>query len=199
MRAAIYARVSTGEQTVEPQLHALRAYAEARGLELVEEHTDEGISGSERRRPALDRLLAGARRRKFDAVLVVKLDRLGRSLHHLLEVLGELEGLGIQFVSLDDGIDTSTPAGRLFMQIRGAFAEYERALIVERTKAGLAAARRRGTKLGRPARLDAKSLQRARRLRENGKSIREIAQMLECGTTTVHRAVKGARSRTEVA
>ena len=150
MRVALYARVSTDEQTVAPQLDALREYARARGFDVVDEYVDHGVSGSKDRRPALDEMMAKAKRRSFDAVAVVKLDRLGRSLHHLLTLLGELEALGVDLIAVDDGLDTTTPVGRLFFQIRGAFAEYEAALIRERTRAGLQAARRRGRRLGRP-------------------------------------------------
>ncbi len=143
-RAVIYARVSTADQSTDLQLHDLREYAKARGFDVVAEYVDEAVSGARARRPGLDRLIADARRRRFDAVLVWKLDRLGRNLRHLLTILGELEELGVRFVSLDDAIDTSTAAGRLFMQMRGAFAEYELAQIRERTQAGVAAARRRG-------------------------------------------------------
>src|SRR5690606_16000420 len=188
-RVALYARVSTAEQTVEPQIHALRQYATARGLEVVAEHVDAAISGTRERRPGLDALLAQARRRQIDAVVVVKLDRLGRSLAHLLGVLGELEALGVDFISLDDGIDTSTPAGRLFLQIRGAFAEYERALIVERTRAGLEAARRRGVKLGRRHALDDRQRERLARLVKHGVASRRIAELLGVGKGTVAREV----------
>ena len=123
---------------------------------------------------------------------VAKLDRLGRSLAHLSSVLGELESLGVAFVSLDDGIDTQTAAGRLFMQIRGAFAEYEAALIRERTMAGLEAARRRGKKLGRPPAMDAAQIARALRMRAAGRSVRYIADVLDVSRATIHRAVKDA-------
>jgi DNA invertase Pin-like site-specific DNA recombinase len=109
-RLALYCRASTIEQHVEPQLHALRSYAEARGFEVVGTYVDHGVSGAKDRRPALDRLLADARRRSVDAVAVTKLDRLGRSLRHLLVLVGELEALGIDFISLDDGPDTSACA-----------------------------------------------------------------------------------------
>ena len=178
MRLALYARCSTTEQNVDSQLDALRNYATARQAEAVDEYIDLGISGSKDRRPALDELMSKARRRCFDAVVVVKLDRLGRSLHHLLTVLGEFEELGIDFVSLDDGLDTSTAVGRLFMQMRGAFAEYERSLIAERTEAGRAAARRRGVRFGRPRRLSDEEEARIRRLRASGHSIRAIAEQL---------------------
>ena len=109
-RLAIYARVSTDEQTTAPQTDALREYASARGIDIADEYIDQGVSGRRDRRPALDRLLADARRRRFDSIAVVKLDRLGRSLHHLLTVLGELEALGVDLISLDDGLDDGQPA-----------------------------------------------------------------------------------------
>jgi len=192
MRAALYARVSTNEQTVEPQLQALRGYARARGW-AVTEYVDDGLSGRKRDRPALEAMLTAARRREIDAVVVVKLDRLGRSLVHLLGILGDLEALSVAFVSLDDGVDTGTAAGRLFTQIRGAFAEYEAALIRERTKAGLEAARRRGARLGRPAALDRGQVVRARRLAKSGRSVREIGRVLGCSPMTALRAVRGKR------
>jgi len=191
LRVALYARVSTSDQSLDPQLDVLRKYAEARGWEACE-FLDHGQSGRSDQREGLKALLGAARRRQVDTVVVVKLDRLGRSLAHLLGVLGELEALGVAFVSLDDGIDTQTAAGRLFMQIRGAFAEYETGLIRERTLAGLDAARRRGTKLGRPPVMDATQVARARRMKAAGRSVRYIADVLEISRGTVHRAVKGA-------
>ncbi len=150
MRVALYARCSTSDQSVALQLDGLRDYGKVRGFTVMEEYIDEAQSGANARRPGLDQLLDDAHRRRFDAVVVWKLDRLGRSLHHLLTVAGEFEALGVDLIVLDDGIDTTTAAGKLFFQIRGAFAEYERALIRERTIAGVAAARRRGKRLGRP-------------------------------------------------
>jgi DNA invertase Pin-like site-specific DNA recombinase len=185
--------VSTGDQSVEPQLLQLRQYTEARGLDIAEEYLDEGVSGRKARRPALDRLLADAHRHQFDVVAVAKLDRLGRSLHPLLGVLGELEALGIDFVSIDDSIDTRTAAGRLFMQMRGAFAEYERALIVERTKAGLEAARRRGKRLGRPPVTDQRKRERIIRLRRNGHTIPQIADLVSVSRATVERVISSTR------
>src|SRR5271157_2021397 len=175
-RVALYARVSTADQHVEPQLHALHSYAEARGFEIAAEYVDHGVSGARDRRPALDRLLADCRRRKVDAVAVTKLDRLGRSLRHLLILVGELEALGVDLISLDDGLDTSTPVGRLFFQIRGAFAEYERSLIAERAAAGRAAAKRRGVQFGRPSSLPPESVVRVGRLHRSGHSVREDRQ-----------------------
>ena len=149
MRAAIYARVSTFDQEPENQLVELRRYALARGW-AVKEYVDHGISGARERRPALDTLLADAKRRRFDVVVVWRLDRLGRNLRHLIVLLEELQALGVAFVSLGEGIDATTPAGKLQMHILGAIAEFERSRIAERVKAGLQRARAQGKTLGRP-------------------------------------------------
>jgi DNA invertase Pin-like site-specific DNA recombinase len=149
MRAAIYARVSTFDQEPENQLAEIRRYIAARGW-TAEEYVDRGVSGAKDRRPALDRLLVDARRRRFDVVVVWRLDRLGRNLRHLITLLEEYQALGIAFVSLNEGIDATTPAGKLQMHILGAIAEFERARIAERVKAGLQRARAQGTRLGRP-------------------------------------------------
>jgi putative DNA-invertase from lambdoid prophage Rac len=141
MRTAIYARVSTTDQTCENQLIELRRYCAARGW-TPKEFVDQGFSGAKESRPALDALLKDARRRRFDAVAVWRLDRLGRSLRHLILTLDELSALGVAFVSLGEGIDTSTPAGRLQLHILGAIAEFERERIRERILAGLARARK---------------------------------------------------------
>lgn len=158
MRAALYARVSTLDQEPENQLQELRRYIQARGWTAVE-HVDKGVSGAKDRRPALDQLLADARRRKFDVLVCWRLDRLGRNLRHLITLLDELQALGVAFVSLAEGIDATTPAGKLQMHILGAIAEFERGRIVERVRAGLARAKAQGTRLGRPRRqIDAKRL-----------------------------------------
>lgn len=154
MRAAIYARVSTLDQEPENQLAELRRYVAARGWASVE-HVDRGVSGAKDRRPALDAMLADARRRKFDAVIVWRLDRLGRNLKHLITMLDELQALGVAFVSLAEGIDATTPAGRLQMHLLGAIAEFERGRIRERVMAGLQRARTQGKKLGRPRKVAA--------------------------------------------
>jgi DNA invertase Pin-like site-specific DNA recombinase len=148
-RAAIYARVSTLDQTCENQLEELRRYVAARGWTAAE-YIDHGISGAQERRPALDRLLADAKRRRVDVVVCWRLDRLGRNLKHLITLLEDLQALGVDFVSLAEGIDATTPAGKLQMHILGAIAEFERARIAERVRAGLERARRNGTRLGRP-------------------------------------------------
>ena len=148
-RAAIYARVSTFDQEPENQLAEIRRYVAARDWTAVE-YLDRGISGAKDRRPALDRLLIDARRRRFDVLVVWRLDRLGRNLRHLITLLEELQALGIAFVSLNEGIDATTPAGKLQMHILGAIAEFERARIAERVKAGLQRAKAQGKRLGRP-------------------------------------------------
>jgi DNA invertase Pin-like site-specific DNA recombinase len=137
------------DQEPENQLQELRRYVQARGWTAVE-YVDRGVSGSKDRRPALDQLLGDAKRRKLDVVVCWRLDRLGRNLKHLITLLEDLQALGVAFVSLAEGIDATTPAGKLQMHILGAIAEFERARIRERVMAGLQRARAQGTRLGRP-------------------------------------------------
>jgi DNA invertase Pin-like site-specific DNA recombinase len=132
------------------QTRELEEYCQRRGWELADSYIDNGISDSEESRPELDRLMADARQRKFDVVLVRKLDRFGRSLKHLVNALAKFEALGITFASLKDNLDLSTPSGRLMFQIIGAMAEFERSLIQERVRAGLRNAKAKGRRLGRP-------------------------------------------------
>ena len=192
-RVALYARVSTsnGQQDPEMQLRELREYANHRDLVIIGEYIDK-MTGSKDSRPALNRLMADASQRKFDAVLVWKLDRFGRSLRHLVNALAELEALGLSFISLRDNLDLSTPSGRLMFQIIGAMAEFERSLIQERVKAGLRNARAKGKKLGRPrADIDEAKVEA---LRASGASWREVAEKLGVGVGTVHR-IAGRRSK----
>jgi DNA invertase Pin-like site-specific DNA recombinase len=149
LRAALYARVSTFDQEPENQLAELRRYVEARGW-TGREYVDRGVSGAKDRRPALDQLVSDAKRRRFDVLVCWRLDRLGRNLKHLVGLLDDLQALGIAFVSLAEGIDATTPAGKLQMHILAAIAEFEKGRIVERVKAGLARARTQGKALGRP-------------------------------------------------
>jgi DNA invertase Pin-like site-specific DNA recombinase len=186
---ALYARVSTLDQHPEIQLHALREYASARGAARTVEYVDRGVSGAKDRRPALDRLLADARRRRFDVLVVVKLDRLARSTRHLVNLAAELAALGINLVVLDQSIDTSTPSGRFLFHTLSAVAELERDLIRERVTAGLAAARRRGKKLGRPSALTPQSSERVARLHRSGRSLRAIGTALGIGKATVAREI----------
>lgn len=183
---ALYARVSTSDQTTEPQLHALRQYAALRGGP-AEEYVDAGVSGAKDRRPALDQLLADARRRKVSALVVTKLDRLARSTRHLANLGAELEALGVDLVVLDQSIDTGTPAGRLLFNVLGAIAEFERDLIRERVRAGMAAARRAGKPVGRPRAIGPREAARLRELLDAGESDRAIARTLGCGAATVAR------------
>ncbi len=188
MRVAIYARCSTAEQTVSLQLDGVREYAALRGFEIVEEYVDEAVSGAKARRPALDRLLDDAHRRRFDAVLVWKLDRLGRSLSHLIRLVDTFGSLGIDLVSLNDpGLDTTAPSGRLIFHVMGAVAEFERDLIRERTRAGIASARRRGKRLGRPRSLV--SLAKAQSLLAGGLSVSAAARELGISRTTLRRTL----------
>ena len=150
-RVGLYARVSTlNGQDPEMQLSELREYAARRGWTVTSEYVDQGVSGSKESRPELNQLMGDAHRRKFDAVLVWKIDRFGRSLKHLVNALADLCAYGVAFVSFRDNLDLSTPSGRLMFQIIGAMAEFERSLIQERVKAGLRNARAKGKRFGRP-------------------------------------------------
>src|SRR5215472_2202101 len=152
MRASLYARVSTTNNGQDPevQFRELREYCERRGWTVSGEYVDVGISGTKVKRPELDRLLADGHRRRFDAVVVWKFDRFARSVSHLLRALETFQALGIEFVSLSEQLDTSTPTGKMVFTVLGAVAELERSLIVERVKAGLRNAKAKGRKLGRP-------------------------------------------------
>jgi DNA invertase Pin-like site-specific DNA recombinase len=182
MTAAIYARVSTLDQEPENQLQELRRYVDARGWTAVE-YVDRGVSGAKDRRPALDQLVADAKRRRFDVVVCWRLDRLGRSLKHLITLLEDLQALGVAFVSLAEGIDATTPAGKLQMHILGAIAEFERARIQERVRAGLSRARGQGTRLGRPRR----RIDPARLASVAGLPVREAARRLGVPRSTLQR------------
>jgi DNA invertase Pin-like site-specific DNA recombinase len=178
VRAAIYARVSTinNGQDVTMQTRELREYCERRGWNVIAEFVDIGISGAKDRRPQLDRLMAEARRRKFDVVVVWKFDRFARSVRHLLRALDEFQALRVDFVSLSEALDTSTPSGRMVFTVLGAVAELERSLIAERVRAGLRNARARGVRLGRPR--AAGDPDRIAALRRSGASWRAIAREL---------------------
>jgi DNA invertase Pin-like site-specific DNA recombinase len=182
MRCAIYARVSTLDQHVENQLQELRQYVDRRRWTAVE-YVDRGVSGAKDRRPALDELLKAARRRRFDVLVCWRLDRLGRNLRHLILLLDELQALGIAFVTLGEGIDSSTPAGRLQLHILSAIAEFERSRIQERVRAGLARAKAQGKRLGRPERQVPEELLAPVR----GLSVREAAKRLGVAPATAHR------------
>jgi DNA invertase Pin-like site-specific DNA recombinase len=187
MRAAVYARVSTNNgQNPEMQLEELRAYCKRRGWEIIGEYVDSGISGTKEHRPALDRLLADCRKRKVDALVVYRYDRFARSLRQLVNALEEFSALGIEFVSLHEGVDTSTPNGRLVFGIFASIAEFERELIRDRVRSGLVSARARGKHLGRPR--VAVDPARIAALRRSGSSWAKIGEALGVGEGTVRRA-----------
>ena len=189
-RAALYARVSTnnGHQDPAMQLRELCEYCARRGWEVVGEYTDAGISGAKEKRPELDRLMADANRRRFDVVVVWKFDRMARSVSHLLRALETFQALGVDFVSLTEAIDSSTPAGKMVYTVLGAVAELERSLIVERVRAGLRNAKAKGKQLGRPlVRVDH---ERIAALREEGLSWAKIGEQLGVAEGTVRRRAK---------
>jgi len=175
-------------QTTETQAVALQEYAAHRGFEIVEEYRDEGISGSKDSRPALDRLMRDGRARKFDVVIVARFDRFARSVSHLLRALEEFSHLGVDFVSLSESVDTSTPMGKMIFTVLGAVAELERNLIKERVNMGISRARKQGKALGRP-RVEVDPLQVAG-LRARGHSWNQIAARLGIGRGTAERAFR---------
>jgi DNA invertase Pin-like site-specific DNA recombinase len=185
MRVAIYARVSTQNgQDPEMQTRELRDYCERRGWAIEDEYVDVGVSGAKESRPELNRLMADAKRRKLDLILVWKLDRFGRSLRHLVNALAELEAVGVAFVSLTDNLDLSTPSGRLMFQVIAAMSEFERELIRERVRSGMSNAKEKGKSIGRPKlKLDSAAIAR---LRESGKSWREVATATGISLGTVY-------------
>jgi DNA invertase Pin-like site-specific DNA recombinase len=180
LRVALYARVSTTDKGQDPelQLRELREFAARRSWTIAREYVDAGVSGSKESRPQLNALMKAAKQRRFDAVLVWKLDRFGRSLKHLVTALADFHEMGVAFVSFKEGLDLSTPTGRLMFHIVGAIAEFERELIRERVRAGMAHARSKGRKLGRPtANVDIREVN-ARRAA--GQTLRSIARDLGC-------------------
>lgn len=186
-RAAIYARVSTQNgQDPMLQIRELREYCERRGWQIAGEYVDAGVSGAKDSRPELNRLLANARRRGFDVLTVYRYDRFARSLRQLVNALEEFRSLGIEFVSLHEGVDTSTPNGRLVFGIFASIAEFERELIRDRVRSGLRNARAKGKQLGRPKiTLDSR---RIAALRDSGASWPSIAAELGVGVGTAYRA-----------
>ena len=189
-RAAIYCRVSTVNhgQSVDMQLHDLRKLAEQRGFQIVQEYSDQGISGSKSSRPALDAMLADAKRGKFQILLTWRLDRLERSTAHLIHLLEDLKNSGVELISFSEGLDFSTASGKLFYTLISAFAEFEKNVIGERVRAGLRNARSKGTRLGRPqVTADASKIAT---LRSQGASWRTISDTLAISTRTARRAVQ---------
>lgn len=189
-RVAVYVRVSTADQSVATQLRELRAFCKRRGWERIAPYEDQGVSGSRASRPALDRLMADVRAGHVDVVVCWALDRLGRSVQHLVLTLDELASRRVAFVCASQGIDTTdgNPAGRFMTHVLSAVAEFERSLIRERVLAGVARARAEGRALGRPrVQLDLEDARR--RLRVKGASVRAVARQLGTNHATLRRAL----------
>ena len=190
-RAVLCSRVSTLHHGRDPELQSreIREYCQRRGWPLVGAYVDAGISGAKEQRPQLDRLIADVHKRKFEVIVVWKFDRFARSVSHLLRALENFRALGIEFVSLSEQIDTSTPTGKMIFTVLGAVAELERSLIAERVRAGLRNARAKGKRLGRPT----KQVNPAQiaALRAQGASWRRIGAQLEVSAATGHGASKG--------
>jgi len=190
MKVALYTRVSTNDQSVEMQTSDLRRYCDQRGFEVYKEYCDQGISGVKDKRPGLDELMADARKRRFDAVLCWRFDRFARSTRHLINSLEEFRNLGIDFVSFQENIDTSSPLGKAIFTIVSAISELERNIILERVRAGLKRARENGTILGRPKRLDL-DVKELQRMRDKEKlSFRQIAKKVKACPATVYKSLK---------
>lgn len=190
-KVALYARVSTDKQTTENQLNELRAVANHMGYVITQEYVDNGISGAKPRsdRPSLDAMMKDAVRGRFDMVMCWSIDRLGRSLQNLVEILNELQSIKVDLYFLQQGMDTSTSSGRMMFSIFGALSEYERSLIRERVCAGLQTAKSRGVKLGRPSKMNDGMKQAVVLLREKGMGIKQIAKELQIGIGTVYSVI----------
>jgi DNA invertase Pin-like site-specific DNA recombinase len=191
-KVALYARVSTanGKQDTATQLIPLRAFCVQRGWELYREYEDSGFSGTKESRPALDAMMKDAARGKFDAVLCWKLDRVGRSLKHLIGLLADLDAVRVAFVSLSDNLDLTTPQGRLMFQIIGAMAEFERSLIVERVTAGMRRAKSLGHLPGRKR--QSLDLVAVRSRMTAGESLRGVAKSLAISPALLSKRLRGA-------
>ena len=193
-RAVIYARVSTSHQTAENQLLELRQTANRLGWDIVAELTDDGISGAKGRseRPAFDRLFKMVQRKEIDVVMAWSIDRIGRSIQHLVSFMTEVQWAGVDLYIHQQAINTATPAGRMVFGIFSALGEYERELIRERINAGLARARAQGKKLGRPSNVNESVIISVRLLREKGHSIHSIARQLRIGVGTTQKILAAA-------
>ena len=189
MNVALYMRVSTSEQSVEMQRADLRQYCEHRRFTIFHEYSDEGVSGTKDRRPALDHLMDDAKKRRFGTVLVWRFDRFARSTKHLISALEEFNHLRIAFISYQENIDTSSPLGKAMFTIVSAIAELERNIIVERIKAGMANAKARGVRFGPRPKVDSQLCQQISRMRAEGHSIRAIARSLRLAKSTVYQTL----------
>ncbi len=190
MKVALYTRVSTNDQSVEMQTSDLKRYCAQRGFEVFKEYSDQGVSGTKDKRPALDELMNDAKKKKFDAVLCWRFDRLARSTKHLITALEEFRHLGIDFISYQENIDTSSPLGKALFVIVSAIAELERNILLERVRAGLRRAKENGAILGRPRRLDL-DVKELQKMRDKEKlSLRQIAKRVKASPATVYKSLK---------
>jgi DNA invertase Pin-like site-specific DNA recombinase len=191
--AAVYARVSTNGQTTDNQVRELKKVAKRHGWKIAAEYVDHGVSGSKGRdkRPALDKLLKAANRRDFSIIMAWSVDRLGRSLQHLVGFLDEIHAKGVDLYLHQQNIDTSTPSGKAMFQMAGVFAEFERSMIQERVRAGLERAREQGRVLGRP-KVSTRTESLIRQKRKQGMGILKIAREVGVGTSVVQRVLKTA-------
>ncbi len=193
-RVALYARVSTTDQSTDSQLLDLRRYVRERGWDIFREYVDEGISGTKDSRPALNELMDDAKKRRFDVVLVWRFDRFARSTQHLILALSEFKNLGIDFVSFQENIDTSSPLGSAIFTIISAVSQLERDIIAERVRMGLRRAKEEGKQLGRPrASID---LEKLNRLHSEGRSHRQIAAELGTSHASVGRMLRANGTKT---
>jgi DNA invertase Pin-like site-specific DNA recombinase len=192
MKVAIYARVSTAHQTADNQLHELQRVAALRGWTIVATYRDDGISGAKGRdgRPALDQMLRAAAKREFDLIAVWSIDRLGRSLQHLVTTVNDLHAQGVQLYFHQNAIDTTTPSGKLMFGVFSSFAEFERDLIRERIKLGVERARKEGKKLGRPSSVTDSTRAAIVELYKKGMSPKKISQTLRVGVGTAFHTLK---------
>ena len=193
-KVAVYVRVSTKDQSVDMQLNDLERYSKERDLNVFKVYQDNGVSGTKETRPELGELMNDAKKRKFDTVLVWRFDRFARSTKHLVTALYEFRNLGIDFISYQENIDTSSPLGEAIFTIISAMSKLERDIIAERVKGGLRKARASGKRLGRPETgVDANKLAE---YKEQGKSIREIAKEMGLSRGKVERTLKQGVSKT---
>lgn len=195
MKVAIYTRISTEGQSVDMQIADLRQYCEERRVEIYKEYSDQGFSGTKDKRPALDELMADARKRKFGIVLCWRFDRFARSTKHLITALEEFRHLGIDFISYQENIDTSSPLGKAIFTIVSAIAELERNIIVERIRGGIRRAKEKGKILGRPKTLSL-NVKELMSLRRRGLSLRKIARKVNACPASVYKILSKQRPRT---
>ena len=193
-RCAIYTRVSTDDQTTQNQILELKEIAQRKGLTVVSEFTDEGVSGAKGRdkRTGFDNLIKGAIKKDFDTILVWSVDRLGRSLQDLVSFLHEIHSVDCDLYIHQSGVDPSTPAGKMMFQMCGVFAEFERGMIRERVKSGQDRAKSQGKHIGRPSNLNDGLVHSVKYMRDQGVGIRKIARDLKIGVSTVYKVLEPA-------